>query len=307
MRIREPLCSVTIAVLLAIALVAWPAPSAEAGQADPEAKSSPLVLRLYGGLSRVEAGDINEGLDGYFEIFELYRAWGFGTTTGGYTPLRDGYNAGADLVLQISRGIGIGIGAGYLHVTESSLLTFSLGAENYKVSGAPTLTAVPIRLGLFFTVPLGKRLNLTADVGADAYAALKLDAPSRIDYPDGEAGEQTLSASGGSPFDYLGFHGSLGFEFLVSRNTGIFVEALGRYARLKNFERATRSSKTSGSSEVTEGGLYLATYTATDGQHWSAFTVEETPPVSGTPSIVYSEPKVDLSGFSLQAGLRIRL
>ena len=330
MRKREYPSSVTIAVFLTAVLVSWPTAAAAAGQSGSEAKkvgrigragdfqmertkanSSPLALRLYGGFSRAKAGDLDAGLDGYFEILELYQAWGVGSATGGYnSPFRAGYDAGADLIVQISRGIGIGIGAGYLRFSKSSLMTFTHESESYELSVTPTLSAVPIRLGVFLTLPLGQRLNLTINGGAVAYAQLKLDARYRTDIFGSEMGEQSYSASGGGPFKNLGYEGSLGFEFMVSRNTGIFVEAVGRYARLENFEKAARSSRSNGDSSTTEGRLYLASFTATDGQReyiWDAFTVEETPPVSPTPSIRYSEPKIDLSGFSLQAGLRIRL
>lgn len=316
MRIRGLFSGVAIAALMTAGLASWPA-AAAAGPAGPdqekegrfESKPSPLSLRLYGGVSRAEAADLDNGLDGYFEIFELYRAWGYGTTTGGYaSPFRAGTNGGADLVLQLSRGIGIGIGAGYLRFSKSSDMTFSLESEDYRISVAPTLSAIPIRVGVFLTLPLGSRLNLTVNGGAVAYAALKLDARHRIDYPDGEGMEASVKASGGEPFPNLGYEGSLGFEIMVSRSTGFFIEALGRYARLKNFEEASASYRSSdGDSEVTDGRLYLSSHTTSDGQHWSAFTVEETPPVSGSPSITYSEPKVDLGGFSLQAGFRIRL
>ena len=94
---------------------------------------------------------------------------------------------------------------------------------------------------------------------------------------------------------------------MISPNTGFFVEALGRYARLKNFEKATISSKDQqGFAETIEGRLYLETYTYDQGG-WSLFTVRDTPPVSDPPHVVFTEPKIDLSGFSLQAGLRIRL
>jgi hypothetical protein len=37
------------------------------------------------------------------------------------------------------------------------------------------------------------------------------------------------------------------------------------------------------------------------------FTVEETPPTSFPPDLVYTEPKFDLGGFCIQFGIRIRL
>ena len=324
MRIRELLSSVTIAVLLTAGLVSWPMAAAAAGQSDrdaekalridwaaafqterTEAKSSLLALRLFGGFSQAEAGDINKGLDGYFEIFKLYSAIGYGTVTGGYNPLRNGYEAGADLVFQMNRHVGIGIGAGYMRFSKSSLMTFSHGSEDVKISSTPTLSAVPIRLGLFLTLPLGHKINLTVNGGVAAFAALKLDAPQRIDYPVSYRIETSLSASRNAPFDNLGFQGSLGFEFMVLPNTGFFVEALGRYARFKNFETATARNNYE-DSETIEGRIYLKTNTFEEGV-WSLFTVEKTPPVSDPPRTVYTEPKIDLSGFSIQAGLRIRL
>jgi hypothetical protein len=326
MRIRERLSGVTIAVFLTAGLASWPAAAAAAGQSGPdtkeetrteraaalqmersEAKFSRLALRLYGGFSRAEAGDLNEGLDGYYELFKLYSALGFGTTTGGYNRLRAGYNFGGDLIFQVTRHVGIGIGAGYMRFSESSLMTWTLESESAEFSTSPMLSAVPIRLGLFLTLPLGKRLNLTVDGGAAAYAALKFDVPQRIGYPEGDWLEISLKASRNSPFDNIGYQGSLGFEFIVSRNVGFFVEALGRYARFKNFETATALYKNNaGESETIEGRIYLETYTSDEGGY-SVFTIEETPPVSDPPGHVYTEPKIDLSGFSLQAGLRIRL
>lgn len=328
MRVRNGMSGLAIAALLVAGLVSWPVSAAAAEKADLDfgkeinfrpapdldmggagEKSSSFILRLYGGFSRVAAGDLNEGLDGYFEVLELYSALGMGTTTGGYSPLHAGYNFGADLVYQISPKIGIGFGAGYLRSSKSSLMSLSAippEEGELEITGTPTLSAVPIRLGLFLTFPLGGKLNLTADAGATYYAALKLDATQRLESDDGDWFEMSLSASRSTPLDNLGFQGSLGLEYMFSSKMGFFVEALGRYARFKNFDKATGSMRDSdGFSETTEGRIYLETHTGFEGT-WSWFTVEEDPPISSPPERVYSEPKIDLSGFSLQAGIRIR-
>ena len=39
----------------------------------------------------------------------------------------------------------------------------------------------------------------------------------------------------------------------------------------------------------------------------NAFVVESTPPTPDPPDIVIREPRFDLSGFCLQAGIRIRI
>jgi len=284
-------------------------PQATAGAAtgEPKKKSSPLSLRLYGGFNRLAAGDLNEGFDGFFELFELYAADVGASTTGGYNPLHAGYNFGADLIFQLTPNIGVGIGAGYLQISKSSLMTLSFEGEELTLTGTPTLSAMPIRLAVFFTLPLGGKFNLTADAGAAYYAALKLDAKQRLEVAADNWEEMSLSASRSSLSDNLGFQGSLGFEYKISQKMGFFLEAVGRYARFKNFDTATGTSQSSGGDPVTDvGKIYLETNTIAGIGSWSSFIISEAVPLPD-PDVTYREPKIDLSGFSLQAGIRIRL
>ena len=322
MSIRRCSLGFLVAAVLAVGLLLWPTtgeaadrddedrihfkPALDFGMGGSGAKSSSFSLRLYGGFSRIAAGDLNEGLDGYFELLELYFA-GSGTQTGGYSPLHKGYNFGADLVYQITPKIGIGLGAGYLRSSSSPSAEWSDVGKDIEISGTAAVSAVPIRLGLFFDFPLSGNLNLTANAGAAYYAGLKLDASQRLDFDTGNYWfEEALSANRSS-FANLGFHGSLGFEYMFSPKMGFFVEALGRYASFKNFETATGSYRDSDpSSSSTEGKIYLLTMRWSSAETWSLFIVSEDPPTSSPPDVVYTEPKIDLSGFSLQAGIRIR-
>ena len=293
-----------IAALLTVGFAAWPTAAAAAGPSDSdkekiphfewaaasqtegtESKRSPISLRLFGGFGRVNPGDLNEGLDGYYEVFKLYSAQGFGTATGGYNPLRDGYHAGADLVFQITPKIGIGIGAGYMRFTESSDLTLSFESASLELSSTPTVSAVPIRLGLFLTLPLGKRLDLTAGAGVTAYADLKLEEKRHLKYINDYWTETSLSASRKSPLDNIGYHGSLGFEWRIFPNTGFFVEAVGQYARFGNFKTVAVSEMDSHG----EGGRAKAgsiwRYTVPRNAEYSYFTVEESAPLPDSPNV----------------------
>jgi len=281
---------------------------ATAGTATGEPKkSSSLSLRLYGGFSRLAAGDVNEGSDGFFELLELYAPLIDGTTSGGYSPVHAGYNFGADFIFQLSPSIGVGIGAGYLQSSKSSLMTLSALEGEITLTGTPKLSAMPIRLAVFLTVPLGGKFNLTADAGGTYYAALKLDATQRLEFDAADWEETSLSASRSSLSDNLGFQGSLGVEYKISPNMGFFIEAVGRYARFKNFDTATEISEDSdGGSETDEGKIYLETNTIAGMGSWSWFKVSAAVPVPDPPEVTYREPKIDLSGFSLQTGIRIR-
>jgi hypothetical protein len=267
---------------------------------------SKLSLRLYGGYGRISAGDINEGSDGYFELIKLYESMGTGTTTGDYNPVHGGYGFGGDLIYQLSPKIGLGVGVGYLRHSADSLMTWT-GEGDITLTATPTVSAIPVRLALFVSQPIGNKLDLTADAGATFFAGLKFDATQRIDIDVEDWMEMSVSGSRSSLSANLGFQGSLGLEYKFSPKMGFFVEAMGRYAKLKNFASVTARNEDSDSApETTVGKLYIADYTFTDGSY-SLFTVEETPPVDDPPNVAFREPKIDLSGFSLQAGIRIRL
>lgn len=280
--------------------------AAAAPLAGETKKPSSLSLRLYGGFSRLAAGDVNEGCDGYFELLELYAPLVDGTTSGGYSPIHAGYNFGADFIFQLSPNIGVGIGAGYLQSSKSSLMTLSATEGEITLTGTPKLSAMPIRLAVFLTVPLGGKLSLTADAGAAYYAGLKFEAEQRLEFTAVDWEEMSLSASRSSLSDNLGFQGSLGFEYKISSKMGLFFEAVGRFARFKNFDTAASASEDSGGgTDSDEGKIYLATITELGMGTWSMFIISDAVPLPD-PDVTYSEPKIDLSGFSLQTGIRIR-
>jgi hypothetical protein len=315
--------------LVAVGLLAWAAPAAAAGSGGDDRSDrsnlsflfdkdafaimgsqaggggsqgvSKLSIRLYGGYSHITAADVNDGSRFYFDLIEYYAAQGEGTVEGSYNPLHGGFNFGADVIYQISPAIGIGVGAGYMRNSADSLATYILDPFEVDILAGSTITAIPIRLGLFFTFPLGGKLNLTANAGAAYYAGLKFDAMQGLDYLDGTWMHMDVAGSRRGAAD-IGFHGSLGVEYKLSPMMGFFVEVLGRYASFKNFDEVTGiQTDSEGMSDTIVGKLYILTDDIA-GTPVSMFTIEETPPVGSE----FREPKFDLSGLSLQAGIRIR-
>ncbi len=282
---------------------AFPAPAVQAGVAGSR-KLSRLSLKLYGGYSHVAAGDVNAGSDFYFELLEIYDSKGVGTVTGSYKPVHGGLDVGADLIYQVTPNIGLGLGAGMLRSSSRSVGTWSIDDDLITITVDPTLSAIPIRLGVFVTVPVSGTIDLTADAGSAYYAGLKFDMTQRVDEgPDDWAELSIASTRAGSP--NIGFHGSLGLEYRLSPRMGLFVEAAGRYAKLPNFDAVTWGLRTSdGISDTADGKLYLETITS-QSVTLSMFTVEDPPPPD-EPGTTFREPKFDLSGFSLRAGIRIR-
>lgn len=274
---------------------------AEAGGAEGFSK---LSLRLYGGYGYIGASDVNAGARGFFDIFELYAAYGIGTFTGTYSPLHGGLDFGVDLIYQITPNIGLGLGAGFMRNSQSSTGTFTYEADEGVTTSQPTVSAIPIRLGAFFTVPLSPKVDLTAELGGAYYAGLEFDLTERLEYgPDDWV--EFMYSGGEAGSSNLGFHGGLGFEYKLSSKTGVFVQAVGRYAKLGNFKTASSIMNDSGSnSNTSDGILYLRANTDPDFTY-SDFVVRDIPPVDDADT-TYREPTFDFSGFSLQAGLRIR-
>ncbi|HSQ79012.1 MAG TPA: hypothetical protein VLN41_00315 [Candidatus Bathyarchaeia archaeon] len=279
---------------------------APATQAEPApAKSlSKLSVRLYGAYSHIGASDVNKGARGLYDLFALYDALGVGSAIGEYEQTHGGADFGADVIYQISPRFGVGLGAGYMRNGNDPLMAVAVSSMAAILTGGPTLSAVPVRLGVFGSFPVSGKLDLTANAGGAWYAGLKLAARERVDLGSGEWSEVNITGSR-SGFANLGFQGALGLEYKVSRTMGLFVEAEGRYARFKNFDSVTRTATAStGESETYAGHLYIETSTFPEGSY-SVFFVSQTPPLS-TPTTIYEDMKIDLSGFALRAGVHIR-
>ena len=272
-------------------------------QAEPAGPGavSKFSLKLYGGYNYMLAGDVNDGATFYFDLVDYYVAEGGGSATGGYKPLHGGYNFGGDLIYQITPSLGIGVGAGYMRSTANSLLTYTEDLMSVDITADAMLSAIPLRLGLFLDVPMGGKLNLTANAGAAYYLGLKLDATQGLEFSADEWMRQNVTGTERSGAD-IGFHGSLGLEYKFSPKMGFFVEAVGRYAKFKNFTTVTGTSESAGGlpPDTTEGVLYIVSETIGT-QELTMFAVSDTPPTG----VTFREPKFDLSGFSLQAGIRI--
>lgn len=265
-----------------------------------------IDLRIRGAYSYLSAAGVNTGSGGMFEFYKFAGEYGGYPFAGGYEPVHGGYDFGVDIIFPLSSRFGIGIGAGYLRSSGNYNLSLTINTREMILKGKTALSAVPVRLGLFFTLPLGGRLSLTANSGAAYYAALHFYDHYRFDQSV-FWGSQDIGATGWSFSDNLGLQGGLGFEFATSAKTGIFIEAQGRYARFENFSKATTTvASAEGGAQTREGKIYMISQNY-DVFVWNTFTVVSTPPTPNPPDYLVSEPKFDFSGFCIQAGFRIRL
>jgi hypothetical protein len=254
-------------------------------------------LKLYGGLNYLSGGELNEGLKGMTDYYAKY-FWYFGLTKSGgeYNPVRMGMNFGGDFIIQITPAIGIGLGAAYLQGKSESTVTFTPVAA--EVKAAPKASAIPLRLGIYLTLPAGPIVNINFHGGLGYYLA-KMSYSFRTSAAgDWEQYNVKADATG------LGYHGGIGFEFKLSRAISLFLEGQGRSARIGGFKGSLEGTYSSGSPSSENGKLYYYKYTAGVLGTFPVIMVADTEP-SGSDVSNVREAKIDFSGFSAVAGIII--
>lgn len=300
---RKPAGRVAALIVAWVLALSAPVPAAGRGLT--------VDLRLHGGFSRLAAGDVNTGSGGLYGFYQLFVDYGDYTAEGGYTPLHGGFDAGADVVFGLSRRLGVGLGVGFLRSAGVGDMTLTPpdASGDLLISGGSSLSAFPVRLGLYYALPLGRKLSLTANAGGAFYARLRFR--DRFHYESGGLfGTQAITGTRTSLTKNLGFQGGLGLAYDVSPKWGVFVEAQGRYARFANFGSVRIDvASAEGGSQTRYGKIYLRTQTLSEDPLivWNTFVVQDMPPTPDPPELVIREPRFDLGGLCLQAGVRIRL
>ncbi len=285
MKLARTVClGLTILAALAVALPA----SAE--------EASRFSLRLSGGGAYTMGGDINAGQEGYMQYWgTLASVIGY-DVQGEFKNARLGPSFAADFVFQLTRWLGIGVGAEYVSASHQSLYTLTAPGYSYDMTSTPHFSAIPIKLGLFLTAyeSTGFRCVLHAGVG----------------YYIGRAGsEWMLSGSGGAQSETteltangLGFHGGMAFEVRLSSSLGLLLELAGRYARFTGWKGSTTYAYSEGSNSV-EGKAY---YFEVDNGYYLypvVFVSDQTP--DGVTGL--RDARVDFSGGSVRLGIIIRI
>ena len=254
-------------------------------------------LRLYGGLNYLSGGDLNEGLKGMNDYYARY-FWYYGLTKSGgeYKPVHLGLNFGGDFIVQISPALGIGLGAGYLQGTSNSTLTFTPVAADVKTT--PRASAVPLRFGLYFTLPAGAMVNVNFHAGLGYYLT-KMSYDLRTSAA-GTWNLYTVKADANG----LGFHGGIGLEFKLLPAIALFFEGQGRYVRIGGFKGSIEVTDSYGGHGSENGNLYYYRFTALPLGTFPVILVSDTVP-SGSGTTDVREAKIDFSGFSAVAGIII--
>jgi len=261
-----------------------------------------ISLRIQGGWAYISAGDVNPGTQAFFD----WARANWPASEGEYRAVHNGYEFGGDIIFELNRTFGIGIGGGYMKASGASRMDFWI--PDWAVSGSvrtePKLSAIPIRLGLFLNFPLTRKINFTANFGASYYFQARYSANWVYSYEPNYyyiyARITTLAEKKGVP---LGFNGGLGFEYKLTDKVFLCIDAKGRYARFRGLEGTSELSSDVIDPFSERGKLYYESVPMLSGEPRLILVQSDPPPGPGGEARLAT---VDFGGLSLQAGIRVR-
>jgi hypothetical protein len=246
-----------------------------------------LELRFFGGAGFLSPHDINKGVKGWSDLHaEFITRMGY-SQEGETRPIQLGMDLGGDLLIHFTPHVAIGIGSGYIQATRDSEIIFAKDTT-ITMSDRSKISAVPVRAGLFFTIPLNRVMSASLNFGSAYYMA-----KYNWDWNSGDLGElhDSVKANG------FGFHGGIGFEFNLSSDIAFFLEGTARYVKIKGFE-GTETGREGPDTWQSEGTLYYV-----EGTEFPSLLLRESMP---TGYRVAREAEVDLSGLAVIAGIKLK-
>ena len=279
-------------------------------------------IKLTYGTNRYSWGDINECLESFNnnELFEYMRSY-FPELISGEIIKLDNFASDweAELRVDIIRrfALSLTISETIIQKNESSLTYIHrhlIGdlVSTYIYTYKPEVKVwMPVKLGIYYTLPFSSKINITFNAGIGYYSA-KVSEYMRYEktLPTGET-EWTVRDWETNRKRVCGFHGGIGLEFSLIKNFALVVEVQRRYAKIKNLNGIMRGEAKYSEGIYLEwkGALYFFNmWDLGIGTRYDDLEVWERPPdVSIRDLVDIRKAVLDLTGYSFRVGIRIRL
>lgn len=263
---------------------------------------SQVSIKLTGGMAYILANDLNKGLQGENDFLTNEATY----VSGEYNKLHMGMNFGGEIIFNFSPNAGIGMGAEYSQIGKESTLDYTIDIfGQFSEVLNLNIKVIPITLNFYYYIPAGSSIKFYLKVGAGYYITKFNMEDSLNAFSLGINTRDSLKVSKGT----IGFQGIFGIEFLASEQISFVVEAGGRYAKLSELTGDwTRKGIDSGVPVYKSGTGSLWYY------EWTPLFSRHTYPGIGIsdrePSAInvtnVRKASLDLTGFSVKAGLKIR-
>ncbi|MBN1272970.1 MAG: SH3 domain-containing protein [Candidatus Aminicenantes bacterium] len=255
-------------------------------------------VKLSGGMSYLIIGDLNSSFGGERKVVEENAVPS--SVNGAIEDLHNGMDLGFSVFIYPVGRFGIELGAGFISAARKNEIEWE-DAVFGPVEAIRTfeVSAIPLKLGICYDVPLGSKLALSLNAGG-AYFLGRFKETSAY-YNPGEDSDVKAEASKGC----IGFYGGLDFTFHLSPGLSFFITAGGRYARLTKVEGDFSYAGLDwyeGPFSI-EGKRTLYYYEAWG--EYPRFVWRETGPAEFF-EVGLREAVIDLSGIYFGAGIKLR-
>lgn len=268
---------------------------------------SKFSVKLTGGFGYQAQSDANANLiDNLNALYADYVRLGLSAPLSGeLKPLHWGPDFSAEVVYDLKPGLGVALGVGYL-TTHKSGDDNILASNEIEHTFDDTIHAVPVTLAVHYARPLSGRFGLSAEAGLGLYFAQWTEiATSQFVTTPHYPTTYKMTGSGAG----LGFQGSVSLEVAVARPIYFVLEATGRYARVGNLTGRLIYTKSDGTTTTTEGKIYYSDWYngATKKSYPQVFLYTDEEARTDTNLVNKRDARVEVSGFSLRAGVLVRL
>lgn len=265
-----------------------------------------FAIRLTGGLGYIGAGDFNQMLldwnDTMNKVAPIYSS-AVNTT---YETLHTGLDSGLEVEVWLSERSGLTLGTGWLDVSKSNNDIQLTSADWRDLRTRDTeFRSIPVSLGGFYSLPIGRRLTLRGEAGLDFHFVRWKDRLTWLyngSYIQKVLDDLDMNSSG------LGGHISVTMEYELSKRFALLVELRGRYARIGGLKGDWTNTVNDSPWQPREATLYTYEMQSVTLGTWYSFTWPAfNPPKEAADLKNVREAVMDLSGFALRAGIRVRL
>jgi len=264
------------------------------------AHAEKLAVKFSGGMSYLVVGDINRGIQGYFDYQkDMFNGLPLMPIRGDAKPIHLGFDFQGDILINISPKIWIGLGTGYIRSGNTSEISYFQIKGSHEVR----ISAIPVRLGISYLLLGNETFRLFLSAGTGLYFA-----DYKYDTQPIATGEPVLHQTAkGKGF---GLHGGLGGELKLTRRMAFILETQARYAKVGGLRGTMEYSLLPFGVHVEKGPLYFwesLVYVGHEarfvGKYPQVYISREKP--SGPYVTNVREAKIDFSGFSLMGGIKL--
>jgi len=270
-------------------------------QGNARELNSGVSLRLSFAMGNTSVGDMSGFINSMNGILLKTAKLSNYTTSGKLENVNLGPEFGGELVLKLSRNFGIGVGFTYLTRNRESAIEIKSLASNKTglIRYDANYKAYPVTVSGYYYIPIGKNLNAFVSAGVGYYFA-KIETAITEEIADG--GNTSLGAQSEMKANDqgLGFHGSMGLEYKLSKSISLFFEGSGRLAEFKDWEGEVKFSK----NDIVKGSLW---YVGADAKYFKDYYGLEFADRKPQGKNIKSARKAEInfSGFSLKIGIKI--